>query len=173
RSAVGARDVVLLTHPRSLAEEDVVTAARRAAAPVRLFAMTLDGHGAAALSELRHGAPVRLRDFRVDFTRSEPPAAPPPAPPEPSSPWRRHVEEVGFPFRFGIPGWVGSGQFDFDHAGDWLLTVTEHGLLFAWKTDGSAAEILPRGLLYGAVLTEVDAVVGVAGGFVVLGRARN
>jgi hypothetical protein len=168
RTAECSRDVVLLTHPRSLAEADVVSAARRAVAPaVRLFALTLDGSGAAGLSELKRGVPVKVREFHVDFTRSTPR---PVAPPDEAGPWRGDVEPVGFPFRFGIHGTIAPDHFCFDHEGDWLLTVAENGMLYLWKADGTGAEILPRGLVDGQVLTSIEGVVGVAGGFAVVGR---
>ena len=34
--------------------------------------------------------------------------------------------------------------YDFDVAGDWLLLAGLHGLLHAWRADGSEAEMLPR-----------------------------
>src|SRR4029077_3385075 len=66
--ASASRDVVLLTHPRNLLEEDVRAASLRANRQTRLLALALDGHGSATLSEVRHGVPVALRQFRVDFS---------------------------------------------------------------------------------------------------------
>ena len=60
--------------------------------------------------------------------------------------------------------------FDFDHGVGWLLLCTHRGMLHAWKLDGSRAEILPRAMVGGEVLEQVDAVLGVADGFVVGGR---
>jgi hypothetical protein len=54
------RDVVLLTHPRSLADPEVVAAARRAERGTRLFAVAVDSDGRVELSELRQGVPVTL-----------------------------------------------------------------------------------------------------------------
>jgi hypothetical protein len=168
------RDVVLLTHPRALAEEDVRAAARRLAAQDRLFALSLDGHGAAELSELRRGVPVRLRQFRVDFTRSSPrPVKRDDSPADALPPWRGDVEPVGYPFRFGISGAVRPGHFTFDHGGEWLLAAADHGMLYVWKADGSRSEILPRGMTGGAVLKTVAGVAGVSGGFVVAGAVRG
>src|SRR5262249_19940344 len=48
-----ARDVVLLTHPRNLAEPDVSAAARRAGNGTRLFAVAVDEHGAARFAEVK------------------------------------------------------------------------------------------------------------------------
>jgi hypothetical protein len=165
------RDAVLLTHPRNLTEEDVRVAARRLSARDRLFALALDAHGAASLSELRRGVPVKLREFRIDFSRS----APRPVPARGENPagawssWQGDVEPVGYPFRFGVAGNIQHGHFTFDHSGDWVLAVSDHGMLYAWRTDGDRGEILPRGMLGGAVLTGVHALVGVAGGFAVTG----
>ena len=44
-------------------------------------------------------------------------------------------------------------------------------MLRAWRADGSGAEMLPRAIVEGRVLGAVEAVVGVAGGFVVAGHA--
>jgi hypothetical protein len=83
------------------------------------------------------------------------------------------VEPIGFPFRFGIVGNLLPNGFDFDRAGDWLLTASARGMLHAWRVDGSAAEILPRAVVSGEVLTQVEAVLGVTGGFVVCGRVQD
>jgi hypothetical protein len=167
------RDLVLLTHPRSLTEPDVAVAARRLGARDRLFALTLDGHGSAELSELHRGVPVRLRQFHVDFTRSAPrPVKPAPEGPlAVHGPWRGEIEPIGYPFRFGVGGDV--RWFAFDHAGEWLLAVAEFGMLHACTTDGVRKEILPRGMVEGRVLDHVHGVVGVAGGFVVSGQVGD
>jgi hypothetical protein len=166
-----ARDVVLLTHPRNLRESDVAAAARRAAPDVRLFGVALDGAGEADLCELRHGTPVRLRHFRVDLAE---PIAPTPAerprPAEDPDAWHGAIEPVGFPFRFGIGSRIGKDHFDFDAAGEWLLTASKHGMLHAWKLEDNRVEILPRGMVGGRLLRDVEAVVGVAGGFAVIGK---
>jgi hypothetical protein len=169
------RDVVLLTHPRNLPEEDVRVAARRLIPRDRLFALALDGHGAAGLSELRRGVPVKLREFRIDFSRS----APRPAPARGESPtgawssWRGDVEPIGYPFRFGVAGDIRSDNFTFDHGGEWVLAASDHGMLHAWSTDGDRGEILPRGMVAGEVVTSLGRVVGVLGGFVVIGKTRS
>jgi MoxR-vWA-beta-propeller ternary system domain bpX1 len=166
------RDLVLLTHPRSLPEADVAAAARRLGARDRLFALTLDGHGAAELSELRRGAPVRLRQFHVDFTRSasRPVKPPPDSPADVPGPWRGDVEPVGYPFCFGVAG--DARWFVFDRASEWLLVVAERGMLYACKTDGTRTQILPRGMFAGRALNSVLAAAGVPGGFVVAGSVR-
>jgi hypothetical protein len=165
----GSRDVVLLTHPRNVQEEDVRAAALRAKPDTRVLSVTLDEHGQAALSELRHGVPVPIRTFRVDFRMGAPP--PPDSEPVPNaSGWQGDVEPVGFPFCFGTKRPVTQQDlFDFDYEGQWLLTATRDAMLHVWRTDGSnQVEILPRAMgFWGRFLTKVEAVVGVAGGFVV------
>jgi hypothetical protein len=160
------RDVVLLTHPRNLGEEEVSAAARCLRPNVRLFALAVDGRGSAGLSELRHGGAVPLSRFRVEVDR---PGSEPARRPVAYGPWPGDVERVGFPFRFGI-GHPGPLKFDFDLAGEWLLAATPEGMLHLTRTDGSSGEVLPRGMVRGQLLTRVQAVLGVAGGFVVAGE---
>jgi hypothetical protein len=170
--ADGSRDIVLLTHPRNLVEEDVRAAALRADRETRLLALTLDAHGHAALSELRRGVPVPIRQFRVDLTAPMPtvPAARSVA----TNPWRGNVGPIGYPFRFGTGSPIGNNLFDFDHDGRWLVTATRDGILHAWSTDGSGQyEVLPRAMLQDRVLHKVEALIGVAGGFVVSGRDKG
>ncbi len=160
----GGRDVVLLTHPRSLVEEDVAAAARRVRQGTRLFAVAVDENGAVQYAELRHGVPAPLGRFRIDLEQTPPP---PPAPPA-EGPWRGDVEPVPYPFQFG----VGFGNdlfllFAFDHAGEWLLVAGHGGHLYATRTDGSRTEVLPRGMIDGKVAGNIEGVLGVAGGFVV------
>ncbi|HWE40626.1 MAG TPA: hypothetical protein VG406_29035 [Isosphaeraceae bacterium] len=164
------RDVVLLTHPRSLDEPDVAAAARRAGPGTRLFAVAVDAAGRVGLAEFRRGAPVNLSRCRVEVRRDPEPAALS-GRVAPVGPWIGDVEPIGFPFRLGVLGPVQDGHFDFDESGEWLLVADRHGLLHAWRVDGTAAEMLPRGRARGQVFTAVEAVVGVAGGFVVAGSA--
>jgi hypothetical protein len=165
------RDVVVLSHPRSVAEPDFAASARRVSPGIRLFSVAIDEPGQVQFREWRRGVPVKVGDFRVDFS---PPAAStvrpsPSTGPDPRG-WRGDIEPVPFPFRFGVVHRIERPLFDFDHAGRWLLLCTFRGLLHAWKLDGSRAEILPRALIDGEVLEQVDAVLGVADGFVVGGR---
>jgi hypothetical protein len=164
------RDVVLLTHPRNLAEPDVAAAARRVARGTRLFGLTATETGEVRLSELRHGTPVELSRFRVDLSR--PTEAPPPeerADTTVAGPWGFDVEKVPFPFRFGLAGHQRNLRFDFDPSGEWLLTASDQGMLLLQRTDGSEWELLPRGVLNQVVLSDVRGVVGVTGGFAVGG----
>lgn len=166
------RDVVLLTHPHSLREADVRASALRALPRDRLFAVTLDEEGAAIVSEVRHGSPVKLRQFHVDYTPSI--ATPPPRPAlpaEPLAPWTGDVEPVPFPFRFGTSGAV--AKFEFDYDGRWLLTVGGDGMLHLWGLDGDHREVLPRPFVDGTLLSNARTVTGVKGGFVLLAGARE
>jgi hypothetical protein len=161
----GARDVVLLTHPRNLAEPDLAAAGRRASGPTRLFALAVDEHGDACFSEMRHGEPVTLCQFRVQW----PPATPAGELSAVSTAgWTGDVEPVGFPFRFGLVGKV--KHFAFNASGEWLLVVGQDGMLYLNQISGTASEVLPRGWFHNEVLTVVEAVLGVAGGFVVCGQ---
>jgi hypothetical protein len=171
--ATSARDVVLLTHPRSLKEDDVSAAARRVGEGVRLFALAVDGHGSAALSEFRHGTPLPLGRFQVDMERRPEQVATVATAGAPDAPWSGDVEPVGFPFRFGVGGGPEVPLFDFDRSGEWILQVGPHGLLHAWRVDWSRWEVLPRPLVNGSVLTTIQAVLGVAGGFVVGGEVQG
>jgi hypothetical protein len=159
------RDVVLLTHPRNLAEPDVAAAARRVSSTTRLFAVAVDEHGDAQLAEVRHGAAVPRTRFRVQWE----PAPPPPPPPEVKLPpaWTGDVEPVGFPFRFGLRGAV--ALFDFDASGKRLLVTASDGMLYLLAPEESATEVLPRPFTAGRLLSTVEAVRGVRGGFVVCG----
>jgi hypothetical protein len=171
--AAGARDVVLLTHPRNLREADVCNAARRVAPGVRLFAVAMDATGRVDLSEMRHGAAVPLRHFQVDLSQPvpQPVVVKPEVVLEAPGPWRGDIEPIGFPFRFGVSHHI--RMFDFDYAGDWLLTVSQDAMLHAWRTDGGEREILPRGMWQKRVLTCPEAALGVAGGFVVAERFND
>jgi hypothetical protein len=163
RSSEFPRDIVLLTHPANVAEEDVRVAARRLGEEDRLFALTLSPRGNAELVEMRRGMPVKLRSFRVDFEparREE--AAAPVTPASETARWTGPVEPVPWPFRLGnhanIP------LFDFDHEGRRLFAVTGNSLFHAWSLSSGVQETLPR-----PPFASWIALVGVANGFVVLG----
>ena len=165
------RDVIVLTHPRNALEEDFATAARLGSDATRVFSVSIDEPGQVEFREWRRGVAVKVGDFRVDFT---PPSIAsrrlPGAVGHDPRGWRGDVEPVPFPFRFGVTHRIDRLLFDFDHASRWLMLCTHRGILHVWKLDGSSAEILPRALVDGEVLEQVDAVLGVADGFVVGGR---
>ena len=93
-------------------------------------------------------------------------------------PWTGTFESIGFPFRTAAldpleGNWHPAvSSFDFDEAGDRILIVGRHGLLFRCRSDGSDAETLPRPRVDNEVVTIRRTVVGVAGGFVVEGLCR-
>src|SRR5262249_37797372 len=143
----------------------------------RLFAITVEGSGGVEIAALRQGAPVTLGRCRVDVnppceSTPEPSAVPrrgrrPARPGGPGS-WRGDVEPIGFPFQLGLLGPIKDGRYDFDNAGEWLLAAgRQHGPLYAWRIDGSAAELLPRTFVDGRVFSWIQGVLGVAGGCVV------
>ncbi len=166
------RDVVLLTHPRNLNEASVRNAARIARPSSRLFAVAVNDHGDVEFSELRRGAAVRLSRFHVDLSRTAPPPPDVPDPKDERAPWRGDIESVPSPFIFGV-GRRGPFCFDFDLAGEWLVTATANGVLHATSTSGAGVEVLPRAVIDGCLLTDVQQVRAVAGGVVVLGSVTD
>ncbi len=164
------RDVVLLTHTRSLGEQDVRAAARRTNGQTRLFAVTLDASEMVSLAELRHGSPVEVRSvwLRPSELAVAPDSVPEPIP-ERSSGWEGDVEPIGFPFRFGTTH-NHFQHFEFDDAGEWLIGVHGRGLLHVWRTNGEETEVLPRPMWQGHLFGDVERVLGVVGGFVLVGR---
>jgi hypothetical protein len=169
-----ASDVVLLTHPRSLAEPEVVAAARQAGTETRLFAVTAAGDGRVELAAIRQGTPVVQGRCRVELARVHLPPPPDRAPAAAdSTPWRGDIEVPGFPFALGALGPIVDDLFDFDESGDWVLMAGWNGLLHAWRSDGTALEMLPRALVGEGPMARVKSIVGVAGGFVAAGRARD
>jgi hypothetical protein len=160
-----ARDIVLLTHPRNLAEADVRTAARRLRGQVRLFAVAVHESGDVQFSEMRRGAPLCRSRFHVDLERTAPPPRQTAA--DPQTAWRGDIEPVPYPFRFGLADQKAM-RFAFDAASEWLLVACHGGILHATRTDGSHSEILPRGLVQGKIVSDVMQVIGVAGGFVIM-----
>jgi hypothetical protein len=164
------RDIVLLTHPRALAERVVVEACRAKGPADRLFYLTLDAPGRAELGEWATAGPVAVRSFKVDLAAAEavPAAAAPrprPAVAHPTA-WTGDVEPVPFPFR---PGLIAEPiLLGFSAEGDVCVAVSRSGIPHAIRTDGSPVEVLPRAFHGRAVLRKVEAVLGVANG-VVLG----
>ena len=86
-------------------------------------------------------------------------------------PWTGNVEPIVYPFR---PGLLGVPQgLAFDAGGEWVAVLGPNGLVHAAKLDGSTPEVLPRALVGGSLLTAVEAVLGVEGGFVVCGKLAS
>jgi hypothetical protein len=177
--AAARRDFVLLTHPRSLGDPNVVAAARALVdgQDARLFAVTVDSGGKLELIELRHGLPIVLARSRINLAEEGPSASHAVARPgrAPRAPWTGSFESIGFPFRTGVldhleANWhPASSGFDFDEEGERILVVGRHGLPFSCRIDGSDGETLSRPRLDNDVVTLRRSVVGVAGGFVVEG----
>jgi hypothetical protein len=158
------RDIFLLTHPYCLFEEGVQSAARRLLPRDRLFALTVSAQGDAELAQLRHGSPVRLKSFHVDFVRATTPAAKPLAP---TQTWSGAIEPIGWPFRFGVDSRI--CRFDFSFHGKLLFAVTENTMIFAWNLADGDMEILPRPQTRQGLVKEWREIKGVAGGFALLG----
>jgi hypothetical protein len=181
--AAGSRDVVLLTHPRSLAEPEVADAARRVAegAGTRLFAVSVDSGGEVELTELRRGWPVKLGRSRVELGTLAEPMRPVSASTRlaKAKPWVGDLDPIPFPFACGILDRINAlhgelcRHIDFDEAGGRILVAGRHGLLFTAAIDGSEAEILPRPIIEGEVMRPVRTVIGVAGGFVLVGSRKG
>lgn len=171
------RDVVLLTHPRNLAEPAVAAVARQAGPATRLFAVAVEPAGSVELSELRDGRPVVVARCRVAInaaaTTEETPSLAPRVRPSAYEAWTGDVEPVGFPFRIGPTEAVEDHLFAFDDGGESLLIAGRGGLLRLCRVDRASFEMLPRAIAEEEVLTMVEAVVGVSGGFVVIGAPSH
>jgi hypothetical protein len=122
---------------------------------------------------MKHGLPVPLCQFHVDMTQATAPPDERDGEGETARAWQGDVERIPFPFRFGVVGNLLPRGFDFDLSGEWLLTASAKGMLHAWRSDGSQVEVLPRAMVKGEVFTQVEAVLGVAGGFVVAGILKE
>jgi hypothetical protein len=172
------RDLVLLTHPKTLDEPEIEAAARGLAEGDRLFAVLVNDRRDVQLAEVRRGRPVVLSRFRAEPIDA--PAATESAPDRrrprnrPPGSWIGDVEPIGFPFRLSpaVSDAPTSAEplFAFDASGEWFAAIGKLGVPHLWRLNGSVHEPLPRGFSGGEVVREADAMLGVAGGFVVLGR---
>ncbi len=170
----GPRDVILLTHPRTARDPALHAVGRRSGD--RVFALALDDDGRAELSEWGAAGPVAVRSFRVDLAAAEAARVDEPAGPKLAAmpdarletAWTGDVEPIGFPFR---PGLVGEPTLlAFDAAGEWLVAAGPNGVLHGLTFDGRPPEVLPRAFHAGAVLKQVDVILGLNGGVAVCGR---
>jgi len=181
--AAPRRDVVLLTHPRSLDEPEVAAAARSLTADdsVRLFAVSVDSGGQVELAELRHGLPVVLGRSRINLAGDQVDGTPAHDPPQLAAyvPWKGDVETIGFPFQCGVFDPLDtrverlwrvdeSRPFDFDETGERIIVAGQPATLYTCRIDGKGAENLPMPLVDGE-MTLVRTVIGVGGGFVLVG----
>jgi len=163
-----SRDLILLTHPRALREPAVAAAAKDRRPADRLFTLAVDEAGRAELCQWADGGPATVRAFRVDLAAAEAARIDTPATRPPVSAWAGDVEPVPFPFR---PGWVVEAtDLGFDTGGEWLVMAGRDGVLHGLAFDGLPPEVLPRAFRDGAVLKQVDAILGVPDGVVVCGR---
>jgi hypothetical protein len=162
------RDVVVLTHPRTLRAEEMQRHSTSLADGVRLFALTANEEGRVELAQLRGGGSVSIGQFHVDFTAATAQPAAPAAIASPYRPWSGNVELVPYPFRFGLTNRL--VDLAFDVAGTRLMSASVGGFLHVWNLADGVVELLPRGANEGQVLKDVQAVLGVENGFVVCGR---
>jgi hypothetical protein len=167
------RDVILLTHARTV-RDSVAGAAASRRPDDRLFSIAVTETGAAELVEWVAGGWTQLRSFRVDLGAAEAARCDPAAPHQIPRPvavvgeWSGDIEPVPFPFR---PGLITEPlQFGFDAEGEWLVIGGRDGLLHGLALDGTPPEVLPRAFWNGDVLRRVDALLGVTGGVVACGR---
>ncbi|WP_169981309.1 hypothetical protein [Tautonia rosea] len=171
------RDLVLLTHPKTLEEPEIEATARGLAEGDRLFAVLVNDRRDVQVAEVRRGRPVILSRFRAEPidppTTSPPPDRRRPRNVPPGS-WIGDVEPIGFPFRLTpAVDRAPRGEeprFAFDASGEWFAVLGRFGVPHLWRLNGSVHEPLPRGFSGGEVVREADMMIGVAGGFVVLGR---
>ena len=89
------------------------------------------------------------------------------------------MEPIPFPFRSVLLGSFGethdefSRLVDFDESGGWIVIALRHGMLCACQVDGTDAEILPRPLVKGDVMSPGTGVIGVSGGFVAVSSRQD
>ncbi|MFO0805550.1 MAG: hypothetical protein U0791_20805 [Gemmataceae bacterium] len=168
------RDVILLTHPRTLQDAGIQTLLSDTAAADRVFALAVAECGEAELVQWKEGGPEVIRRFRIDLTAAEAVSVlvnNAPAGPFESGEWAGDVEPVAFPFRPGLVTTIERMGFDAD--GEWLVTAGRNGNLQAVGANGGAPEVLPRAFRGGGVLRTVEALLGVRGGVVVCGRMQG
>lgn len=172
------RDILLLTHPRSAAEPEVIAAARERRPTDRLFVLAVNDDGVAQLSEWTLRGPMPVRSFRVDLIaaeNAEPAKEVTEVVTAESSvdyrPWTGNAESVPFPFRPGLldqPELMG-----FDTAGEWLVIVARGGIPHAVTDKGDRLEVLPRAMITGEVVKNVYRVLPVNGGVVLCGTVPD
>jgi hypothetical protein len=165
------RDVVVLTHPRTLRETEIQRLTKLMPDDCRLFALTATEEGEVELLHLRGGGIVPISRFRVDFKTLAPQLTLRAAPTPLYTPWSGDVEPIPFPFRFGLTNRV--VDLAFDAGGARLMAATVGGFLYAWTLADGSMEVVPRGGHEGQVIKDVQAVLGVENGFVICGRLES
>lgn len=166
--SAGNRDVILLTHPRTLSEDEVQRQTKAVADGSRLFALTATEDGQIELMQIRDAGIVNLSRFRVDFASATAAVARPVVDGPLYVPWSGNVESIPYPFRFGLTNRI--VDLAFDAAGTRLVAASVGGFLFVWSLADGSVEVVPRGGNEGQVVKDVQAVLGVENGFVVCGR---
>ena len=141
-----ALDIVLLTHPRNLDEQDLATAAARANKNTRLFAVAADSEGRVEFAMLGRGRRRTITQIRIDLKAKQVPIPPLPTTQlgeaVPYVPWTGDVEPYGYPFWIGLIGTV--EEIAFDHEGNWVFALSgERGNVYAARLNGKVKEILP------------------------------
>src|SRR5262249_29004728 len=134
-------DVVLLTHPRSLLDDEVKSSSALLPDNKRLFALAVDEEGSAQFGAFRHGESVPISRFRVNFHETEVPPAPRPAD---DRLWTGDVEPVPFPFPIGPFQKIVALGFDADS--QQLLMASQKGYLHLVTLEGGQLEMLPRAI---------------------------
>jgi hypothetical protein len=162
-------DVVVLTHPRSLLESSVKSAAGKLAEQSRLFSLTTEEEGHVEFSEIRKGEALCISRFRVDFSRTYTKPIPPFVPS--GEMWRGDIEPIPFPFPFGLTSDSVVG-IAFDAQATRLLVATAQPMLHVWNIKNGAVEALPRPVIDGKLATMTH-FMGVEEGFVVAGKIQD
>jgi hypothetical protein len=161
------RDIVLLTQPRTLREEEVQRLSKSLPKKCRLFALTATEEGAIEMVRMRDGGTAPISRFRVNFV-SPARQAKPAIDGLLYVPWSGDVEPIPYPFRFGLTNRV--VDLAFDTGGARLIATTVGGFIFVWALADGSVEVVPRGGNEGQVVKDVQAILEMENGFVVCGR---
>lgn len=166
-AALAPRDIVVLSHPRSLFDPGFPRIAGVGEA-TRVFTLGVDDRGEATFSERHPGGSVVRSRFRVVATSPDPPR-PRVARADGLGSWKGDVEAIGFPFRLARPT-IGPGAFRaaFDLEGERLFVVGEMSVIMCLPLDGGPPEVLPRRSRGGRSPGHIQELIGVAGGVVSL-----
>lgn len=164
------RELVVLTHPRSLSDPGMDQLHHQAPPGTRINYLTVDDQGAAAWSEQRSHGVVTSRRFslRAAHVRDQLTSHS-----RPSMPWRwtGPVEPFNYPFSLDHLGWLGTHRLDFDASGHWFASVSHRGVVRVWSTEEPTfSQTLPRAQVQGSMDVEVLAFFGTRQGFALAGR---